>query len=32
MIYMKELTLLSVKVNPFSFTKAVALVEAMADK
>ncbi|CAH1381759.1 hypothetical protein MTP99_005694 [Tenebrio molitor] len=31
-VYMKELTILSVKVNPFAFPKAVALVQALSEK
>ncbi|XP_044260807.1 D-arabinitol dehydrogenase 1-like [Tribolium madens] len=31
-IYMKELTIMSVKVNSFSFPKAIALVEALAER
>lgn len=31
-IYMKELTIYGVKVNPFSFPKAMGLLEAMGDR
>ncbi|XP_968377.2 uncharacterized protein LOC656777 isoform X1 [Tribolium castaneum] len=31
-IYLKELTIMSVKVNPFSFPKAIALVEALSER
>lgn len=31
-IYMKELVVLGVNINPFTFPKGLALVQAMADR